>query len=272
MKNTLLTLIAVLSLLICGTSCNTNQTSSNTEMEIKNNDTKYVFLAVAMKREREPLLQKMTDVKTLSINGLDICTGKLGNQDVIAGVSGPGLINMASMVSLVCSQFNISQIVNFGMVGGYGTEIHKNDLIICTEAMNIGSYMTDFKDEGIDIYKWNHITFTDGGEDKLKVYNSGAQQVEKAKGISYPNKMHYGRIGSADIWNNEKEMIKMLMNRYSIICEDMEAVAIYQVAEKFGVPCVAIKGVSDNSFLGEPYDDSVIPFLNAYVEEYIKKN
>jgi len=271
MRKLVFTLLTVLSIMISATSCyNAPQAGSN-GTEIKKDDTRYVFMAVAMKREREPLLQKMTDVKNLNINGFDVCTGKLGNTNVIAGVSGPGLINMASLVTMVCSQYQISQIVNFGMVGGYGTEIHKNDLIICTEAMNIGSYMTDFKDEGIDIYKWNHITFTDGGEDKLKVYNSGASQVEKAKTISYPNNMHYGRIGSADIWNNEKEMIKMLMSRYSIICEDMEAVAIYQIAEKFGVPCVAIKGVSDNSFLGEPYDDSVIPFLNAYVEEYLKK-
>lgn len=230
----------------------------------------YVFLPVAMQREAAPLLGQMENKERADINGFCIYTGKIGNNDVIAGISGPGLINMSSMMSMVCGKYSVKAVINYGMVGGYGKHIHKNDIIICTEAMSIASYMTSRKKTGINIRKWNYITFTDGGKDELQVYAADSALASIPAHLPYPNSIHRGRIGSADIWNNERKMIRMLMDRYSIICEDMEAVAVYQLSQRFGIPCISIKGVSDNCFLGEEYDDSVLPGLNDFVIRLIK--
>ncbi len=229
----------------------------------------YIFIAAAMQREVSPLIQSMENVDTMSIGGFRIYRGKIGNKDIVAGVSGPGLIKMSAMTSLVCSRYNVSAAINYGMVGGYGRQIHKDDIIICTEAMSTASYMTSRKRAGINIRKWNYMTFTDGGTDELVVYTADSTLSAEAKKISYPRNGHTGRVGSADIWNNERKMIRMLMRRYSIICEDMEAVAVYQLARRFGIPCISIKGVSDNCFLGEEYDDSVLPMMNDFVLELI---
>lgn len=232
-------------------------------------DKKYIFVACAMRREADLLIKEMNDVVIDDFLNFKIYVGTVLDKPIIVGVSGPGLINMSSMVSIVCFKYDVNFIINYGMVGGYGKNIHKHDLIIGTECMNCNSYVTSSLENGIDIYSWNFITFSDGGTDELVVYKSNDRLLNVASSIKNFN-VHYGRIGSADVWNNEFEMINMLMSRYNIICEDMEAVAVYQVSEMFKIPCISIKGVSDNRFCGEEYDDTVIPILVNYVFNFIK--
>ena len=230
----------------------------------------YVFIPMAMQREAAPLIASMDNADTLNISGFSIYRGQIDGRNVIAGVSGPGLINMSSMMSLVCSRYRVSTVINYGMVGGYGRNVHKLDLIIGTECMNTGSYMSSRKRTGINIRKWDFVTFTDGGNDELRLYKSDSALMAVAQDIKYPHTLHTGRVGSADIWCNERKMIRMMMRRYSIACEDMEAVAVYQVAGRFGIPCITIKGVSDNCFLNEEYDDTVIAPMTEFVMELIK--
>lgn len=231
-------------------------------------DVKYVFIACAMNREAKPIIDKMNDVNSIEFYGFNLSIGKIEDKDVIVGISGPGLINMSSLVSVVSINFELSCIINYGMVGGFGS-IHKNSLIIGTECMNANSYVTSYLDKGVDINKWDYITFSDGGEDKLVVYESNKKLIDISKNINYVNDIYYGRIGSGDIWLNEQERIKLLMDKYLISCEDMEAVAMYQIASKYNIDCISIKGVSDNFSLNEKYDDSVIPLLVDYVYAFV---
>lgn len=66
-----------------------------------------------------------------------------------------------------------------------------------------------------------------------------------------------GTIGSGDIWNKNKKKIEFINKKYDVICEDMECVSIYTVANLYEIPVISIKGISNNEVLDESYDYGV---------------
>ena len=51
----------------------------------------------------------------------------------------------------------------------------------------------------------------------------------------------FGTIGSGDIWNKNADRIKYINEKYGVICEDMECVAVYTVANLYGIPAIRYK-------------------------------
>ena len=45
--------------------------------------------------------------------------------------------------------------------------------------------------------------------------------------------------------------------KYGILCEEMEGIAIYTVANQYGIPVIDIRVISDNEILKEEYDRKV---------------
>ena len=81
----------------------------------------------------------------------------------------------------------------------------------------------------------------------------------------------YGGIGSGDMQNQEYNQLMYVHTNYNISCEDMEAAAVYQVSEKYKIPYISLKGVSNNSILSENYDLDVMGVLISFVEKVIEK-
>ena len=45
-----------------------------------------------------------------------------------------------------------------------------------------------------------------------------------------------------------------LYNKYGVLCEDMETISMYTIANKYNIPCISIRGISNNEVLDEEYD------------------
>ena len=46
----------------------------------------------------------------------------------------------------------------------------------------------------------------------------------------------------------------MLHQKYGTFCEEMEGIAVYTIANDFGIPVLGIRVISNNEILEEPYD------------------
>jgi len=222
-----------------------------------------VLVACAMKVEADIFINKLVNVNEVSMYGFKFYEGVYNDLNVVILVSNPGLVNMSSALSLAIIHYNPGIIFNFGVVGGIGENIHQGDVIICNECLNIGSYLTGILSEGmgVDIHKWEFLTFTDGDIDKLVFYKANAELlmlISKFKDRYLNGNFYIGRIGSSDVWDREYDKLLMLRNEYDIICEDMECVSVYQVAGNFNIPTISLKVVSDNYFLGEVYDKNIL--------------
>lgn len=220
-----------------------------------------ILVCVAMKMEAKLLLDKIESCDYKKILGFDFYTGKMGNNNIIVGISGIGLINMSSMISVAVSNFKINSLINYGLSGGYGN-LHIGDIVIGSECININSFC-----DSVD----NLVTFSDESFNKLVIYNGSSMLIDTTKKINYDN-IHFLRLGSGDVWNKNADKIKMLSTKYNVACEDMESIAVYQLADKYELPCISIRCISNNEILSESYDESVIDNLIDFVYRYLLIN
>ena len=116
-----------------------------------------------------------------------------------------------------------------------------------------------------------------GEEDRFKIEKADEKLLQCVRNIENKytkGNVIYGRIGSGDIWNDEVDRIIYLNQKYRTLCEDMESIAVYQIANEYKIPVINIRVISDNSLLGEEYDVStgvdVQAFIIELVKEYIK--
>ena len=118
------------------------------------------------------------------------------------------------------------------------------------------------------------MTFTDGEKDEKRIYKSDERLAQIA--LSQKDKYEHGNVytgvvGSADVWNREKDKLKYLAEKHKVSCEDMELIAIYTIAKNYNIPAIGIKIMSDNELLGEEYEPAVGQFVQEYTYEVLKE-
>ena len=235
-----------------------------------------IVLIGALNSEIKYLVEMLEscDIETKSI--YKFYKGYIKNYPVVIAKSEVGLVNASACLTLAIENYNPICIVNAGTAGGIIENRHKKDIIIAEECFNIVSSKTPYKElgEGSNSCDWDLMTFTDGGKDEKKVYKSDERLTQIA--VSLKDRYEHGNVytgvvGSADIWNREKDKLKYLAEKHNVSCEDMELIAVYTIAENYNIPAVGIKIMSDNELLGEEYEPAVGQYAQEYTYEVLKE-
>ena len=80
--------------------------------------------------------------------------------------------------------------------------------------------------------------------------------VEKSLSSNTKNKVYRGILGSGDVFNREYDRIVWINDTFHTLCEDMESIGTYSVCNKFKVPCIGIRIISNNELLLEELDEN----------------
>lgn len=230
--------------------------------------------------EMNILKDTLEDLKIIEDKACTFYEGKINNYPVVLCLTGVGMVNAAVATTVGIMKYNPRAIIVEGTAGGHSKDIHKYDIVVSTDVVNINSVKTPIKKqgEGIDVSEWELLSYKHG-DDRFLELKADENLFEIAKKVAMEYKkgnVVFGRVGSGDIWNREVDRIIMLNERYNTLCEEMESFAIFQVAEKYNVPAISIRVISNNEILGEIYDrrsghDSQ-EFTISLVKEYIKLN
>ena len=225
---------------------------------------KTIAVVCAMKSEAQPLIDRMSDLKDESCHNFEIYRGTLGENKLLICVSGVGMVNMAALVTYISIRYSPDCLFNYGIIGGYG-DIHKGSLIIVKDCININSTMFEAAPEGAgtSLSRAKLVTFSESIDNSPVIYKSDEKLISVALSAA-DNDIICGRLGSGDMWNKEYDKIMLFYNEFNVCGEDMEGYAMYQVADKFGIPALSVKGVSNNEMLGQAYDYSVMETLNEF--------
>jgi len=216
-----------------------------------------IAVVCAMKSEAQPIMDRM-QLCDESAHGFEIYRGRLGGKDLLVCVSGVGMVNMASLVTYVAMKYSPDCFLNYGIIGGYG-DMHKGSLVIVRDCININSTQFDAapRGSGISLSRARLVTFNENIDNSPVIYKSDEKLVSVAA-ASADSSVICGRLGSGDVWNKEYDKIMLFYSKYGVCGEDMEGYAMYQAADRFGIPALSLKGVSNNEILAEAYDYSVM--------------
>ena len=221
---------------------------------------KPILIQGAMEDEIALIKEKMEEVEKIKLYDYIFYKGKIDEYPIILSKTQVGLMNVTAATVVGIINFSPCLIINQGVAGGITKDVHKGNLIIGENCININSFQTPYKEEGkgSNSLEWELKTFKEG-IDELVVLKANEELVKLAK--EEAEKQHFSyKVGT--IWLSEK---------YNILCEDMETIGAYQMGIKFNISTIGIRVLSDNLLLGEEYDKSVGRIGQEYVYNLVKR-
>ena len=232
-----------------------------------------IVIICAIDKELDFLLKNLDKRKLEKVNIYEFYEGEFYNYPVVIVYAKVGVINATLATYISITKYNPIAIINAGIGGAHSKDIHVKDVIIGEECFNIVSCRTPEKSigEGSNSLEWTNLSFIADEENRELYWKADKRLVDIAKNTIYEEgKKYVGVIGSGDIWNNEADRILMLNQKYRTLCEEMEGIGIYTVANNFQIPVLGIRVISNNEILGEKYDRNTGLYSQKFAYELIK--
>ena len=74
-------------------------------------------------------------------------------------------------------------------------------------------------------------------------------------------------MGMRDLFSREADRILWLAEKFHTCCEEMETAAVFQICRAFGIPCAALRVISNNELLGDAFDEQTAARLQEHIWE-----
>ena len=209
-----------------------------------------IMIMGAMKDvELNLVLDNLNNIKIFEEATWTFYEGNLFGREVVICHSNVGIINASIATFAGIKKYNPTSIFVIGTAGAHRENIHREELVVGTNVINL-----------------NSINF------RMKTFDSSEELLDFIK--DFPNtqnyKVHYGTIGSGDIWTKDALKIKEFNEKYLTLCEEMESAAVYEVAQKYDIPTISIRVISNNEIIGEEYDRKTGEVAQRFLLDLLK--
>ena len=233
-------------------------------------ENKIILIQGAMDIEVQKLLEKLEEQKKNVILDYEFYTGKLKNCDVIVSKTQIGTINATIATTIGIEKFKPDMVINQGIAGAHRENIHTGDIIIGEKCCNINAYSMPSKNrgEGSNPFEW------EPNKRAKEIKNANSELVQKFQKFlkeKYTGKVYTGTIGSGDVFSREIDRIDWISNNFGNLCEDMESIGVYSVCNKFSIPCIGIRIISNNEITGESLDKEQAIILQELLLQNLDK-
>lgn len=229
-----------------------------------------VLIQGAMDIEVQYIINLLKNKRLTQIAGYEFYEGTINNIKIVVSKTLIGTINATMATSIGITNFNPDIVINQGIAGAHRKDLHVGDIIIGEKCCNINSYSIPIKSrgEGSNPFEWKP---NKRAQDILQANLKLVDIVEKSLISNTQNKIYRGILGSGDVFNREYDRIVWIHNTSNNLCEDMESIGTYSVCNKFKVPCIGIRIISNNELLLEKLDEEQAIELQKIVINILNK-
>lgn len=227
-----------------------------------------VLIQGAMDIEVDCLIKKMRETENKTIAGYDFSIGYINKLKIVVSKTLIGTINATIATAIGIMNFKPDLVINQGIAGAHRANIRTGDIIIGEKCCNINSYYMPQKKvgQGSNSLEWQ--------PDKR------AKEVKKADkelvslfynfiSDNYTNEVYKGVLGSGDAFNREADRISWISSKFDTLCEDMESIGVYTTCNRFAVPCIGIRIISNNELTGESLDEEQATKLQEIIIKFL---
>lgn len=243
---------------------------------------KPILIQGAMQVEIEYLISQISNMQKDVIKWYEFYKGELDGYPVVISKTNVGEIEMSVATLLGIINYSPIAIIVQGTAGAHDLSLYKHDIVVGTSCIKINSFESPVKEKekGSNALDWELKTFKSGIEnDKLLENYANSELVEISKKVQSKytqGKVVFGTLGSGDGWNKEWDRIDWLNKNYNTLCEDMESISTYAICNKFNIPVLGIRVISNNERIeGQIYDRTTgidsQEFTLEVCKEYIKR-
>lgn len=214
----------------------------------------------AMDIEINVILKEMSDKKKVTISGIDFYSGDFGGVSCVVSKCNAGKVNAAICAQTIALKYSPKAIINIGVAGGVGKDIHIGDMVIGTACIQHDYDTTDIDKDYQKGYIWGINKREIPCDDRLSklIY-------DKAREIYSENNVHLGIIITGDQFISSAEKSLELSRDFSALACEMEGGSIAHVCYANGIPVAVLRGISDNA-----NESGSVDFLEFASESAVK--
>lgn len=227
-----------------------------------------IGLICAIPEERVDLKAALDHDETVTLGGLDFDRGSLGGHEVVLAEAGIGKVNTAVVATLLASRFDADLLAFSGVAGGLDPDLAIGDLVIAERAIQHDCGVIE--DDGLKPYQAGHVPFFNPtermgyeAEPTLLARIRAALDdltfpplAAEAGGSGREATIAYGTILAGDQYIHSEVSREHLHRTFDAKAVAMEGGAMAQVAERFGLPWLEIRALSDLAGTSSRFDFS----------------
>lgn len=196
----------------------------------------------AMDTEIQMIREKMDRCRANTLYGLTFYQGRIGGFDVVLAKCGVGKVNAARCAQILIDRSNPDYIINTGVAGGVGPDLHVGDMVLSTDLVQ-----HDFCMNALGCV--DGCLTLEGPKDQPTLFHADEvllSRFEKvAKETAGEGAIHRGRIASGDTFVADRTAQKRIYESFGALACEMEGAAIAQVAQAADVPFLVVRAISD---------------------------
>jgi adenosylhomocysteine nucleosidase len=246
--------------------------------------TRPVVVQGAMEVEVRKLAAAIDGAKEEKIRGWTFWRGTIDGYPVIVSKTLKGMPNAAAATAIAAERFQPIAIFNQGTAGGHTPDLHVYDIVLGTDAVNLGSFKSGYRAHGqgisaadwvpLDLMRSDGSAGNDPSARNMRRFHGDQAMLTAARRVSSSyqrGKVVDGVIGSSEVWNSEIDRIEDFHARFGTTVEEMETAAAAQIAGLFEIPFAGIRVVSNNITNHGPYDPLTADACQDYVYQVVKR-
>lgn len=212
----------------------------------------------AMSVEVDDLKTCMSDVTIQTISGIEFYKGEIHGVECVIAKCGVGKVYAAICAQTMILQYHPSVIINTGVAGGIGPDIHIGDVVISSGLVQHDMDTSAIGDEVGLISGMNLVT--------IPAVTELVDLVAEVARCVYDGKVHVGIIATGDQFIGDANKLNELANRFHASACEMEGGSIAHVCYVNQVDFIVIRAISDNAD-----DDASVDFMQ-FAKETAQKS
>jgi adenosylhomocysteine nucleosidase len=232
----------------------------------------------AMPDEIEHLRPGLASPRIEERGGLQFMSGALEGHDVVLVESGIGKVNSAAVATLLADRFGCRALLVSGAAGGIDPALGIGDVVIGERLIQHdygaaadggfrpfrpGDAPIGLPTRPIEYLIDPAVRDTIGRA--LDGFRPDFQMVTPAAATPRQPRWTFGTVVSGDAFVNDETLRLRLLTAFGAHAVEMEGAAVAQVAERYGVPCVVVRCLSDLAGADSHLD--IMSFLSAAARE-----
>jgi adenosylhomocysteine nucleosidase len=207
-----------------------------------------LLLAAATEAELQPVLAKMSDVRTESRAGWQFWLGTLGTRSVVLTRTEGDPLNAVAATTLGIRRYTPRLVVTYGAARPHDPALQPGDVVLSGEFAAFDGMVSPHRDLGagtapLTWHKLLHPLMTPGEEETHQShFPAYASALAAAQKLTAPRgRLLTGVLGSAHQVNREADRIAYLRAEWGTATEDGESAHVAGCALLLGVPAFGLR-------------------------------
>jgi adenosylhomocysteine nucleosidase len=204
-----------------------------------------IGILCAMAEEQELLVAAIGDPPPLPGRGLEARRGLLAGREVVVAAAGVGKVRAATTATLLVERLGCRALVLTGVAGGIAGDLGIGDLVIADRVIDVD--YGRLTDAGRFVYQPGTLPLPGVTPDPGYALPADLRSRVTGRLAASGERAAIGTVLTGDAFLASARLRDEYAARWSGLAIEMEGSAVCEVAERFGLPWLIVRALSDRA-------------------------